>query len=97
MDDDNVVNDRPQAPEAPEPVEPEPVEPDVPAVQGSPEPEKERTSLKEELREGAAKAFGIAVEVGSLLGGESGEIVSAEREIAEAEAEEFIDRIDGEG
>lgn len=53
--------------------------------------------LKEELREGAAKVFGLAVEVGSILGGTSGEIVSAEREVAEAEAEEFIDRIDGEG
>lgn len=53
--------------------------------------------LKEGLREGAAKVFGLAVEVGSILGGESGEIVSAEREVAEAGAEEFIDRIDGEG
>lgn len=56
----------------------------------------EKPSAKEEFREGAAKVFGLAVEVGSLLGGESGEIVSAERDVAEAEAEEFIDRIDGE-
>ena len=66
-----------------------------------PEPEDgeqgEDHSLKEGLREGAAKAFGLAVEVGSLLSGQSGEIVEAEREVAKAEAEEFIDRIDGEG
>lgn len=53
--------------------------------------------LKEELRGAAAKAWGIAVEVGSLLGGESGEIVDAERTVAEADAEGLLDRIDGEG
>ncbi len=62
----------------------------------TPESEQERP-LKEELREGAAKVFGLAVELGAILGGESGELVSAERDVAEAEAEEFIDRIDGEG
>jgi len=67
----------------------------------APEPEgdeqREDHSLKEGLREGAAKAFGLAVEVGSMLSGQSGEIVEAEREVAKAEAEELIDRIDGEG
>ena len=58
---------------------------------------EDKHSTKEGLREGAAKVFGLAVEVGSILGGSSGEIVSAEREVAEAEAEEFIDRVDGEG
>jgi len=62
----------------------------------TPEPAEESHSLKEGFREGAAKAFGLAVEVGSLLSGESGELVEAERELAAAEAEEFIDRIDGE-
>jgi hypothetical protein len=97
MDDDNALNDQSQVPGGSEPVTPEPTEPDAPIAEESPEHGEEKPSLKEELREGAAKVFGIAVEVGSLLGGESGEIVSAEREIAEAEAEEFIDRIDGEG
>jgi hypothetical protein len=59
--------------------------------------EHDEHSLKEGLREGAAKAWGLAVEVGSLLSGQSGDIVEAEREVAKAEAEEFIDRIDGEG
>lgn len=63
----------------------------------TPEPEDDKHSLKEGLREGAAKAFGYAVEVGSILGGSSGEIVEAEREVAAAEAEDLIDRIDGEG
>jgi len=63
----------------------------------TPEPEDEKSTIKDELREGAAKVFGLAVEVGSMLGGESGDLVSAERDVAEAEAEEFIDRIDGEG
>jgi len=68
----------------------------TPEAPATPETDEEKRSLKEGLREGAAKAFGLAVEVGSLLSGESGEIVEAEREIAAAEAEEFIDRIDGE-
>lgn len=69
-----------------------------PAETSAPEPQTaEDHGLKEDLRGAAAKAWGIAVEVGSILGGESGEIVDAERTIAEAEAEELIDRIDGEG
>ena len=43
------------------------------------------------------KAVGIAVELGSILGGQGGEIVGAERTVAEAETEELIDRVDGEG
>jgi hypothetical protein len=62
-----------------------------------PEPESEKHSLKEGLREGAAKAWGVAVEVGSILGGESGHIVEAEREVAAANAEDLLDRLDGEG
>ncbi len=70
--------------------------PEQPEAAQAPEAEEKRP-LKEGLREGAAKAFGLAVEVGSLLSGESGELVDAEREMASSEAEEFIDRIDGEG
>ena len=77
---DEINKDDEQTPETPE----------------TPETAEEKRSLKEGFREGAAKAFGLAVEVGSLLGGASGEIVEAEREVAAAEAEEFIDRIDGE-
>jgi hypothetical protein len=53
--------------------------------------------LKADVRGAVAKAVGMAVEAGSMLAGYSGEGVSADREIAEADAEEFIDRIDGEG
>jgi hypothetical protein len=63
----------------------------------SPELGDEKPTLKENLRGGAAKVFGVAVEVGSLLGGESGQIVEAERELAEANAEDLIDKLDGEG
>lgn len=63
----------------------------------SAEEEGDERTLKENLREGAAKAVGFAVEVGSMLSGQGGEIVNAERTVAEAETEEFIDRIDGEG
>lgn len=63
----------------------------------APEPAAEKPTLKENLREGAAKVFGVAVEVGSLLGGESGQIVEAERELAEANAEDLLDKLDGEG
>jgi len=48
------------------------------------------------VREAVAKAVGIAVEAGSMLAGQSGELVSAEGAMAEADTEEFIDRIDGE-
>jgi len=81
MTDDNTVNDNN----------------DETADETSPSGPEDKHATKEGLREGAAKVFGLAVEVGSILGGSSGEIVSAEREVAEAEAEEFIDRVDGEG
>jgi hypothetical protein len=71
--------------------------PEEEQIPQAPEPAEEKPSLKEGLREGAAKAFGLAVEVGSMLSGESGELVDAERDMASAEAEELIDRIDGEG
>ncbi len=58
---------------------------------------EDKHTLKEGIRESAAKVWGVAVEVGSLLGGESGKIVDAERELAEANAEDLLDRLDGEG
>ena len=57
---------------------------------------EERHGFKQTARETVGWAVGKAVEVGSVLGGQGGEIVSAEREIAEAETEELIDRVDGE-
>ncbi len=54
-------------------------------------------TLKEDVRDAVAKAVGIAVEAGSMLAGHSGEMVSAEGKIAEADTEKFIDRVDGEG
>ena len=53
--------------------------------------------LKADVRGAVAKAVGMAVEAGSMLAGYSGEGVSADREVAEADAEQFIDRLDGEG
>ena len=53
-------------------------------------------SLKSDVRGAVAKAVGMAVEAGSMLAGYSGAGVSADREIAENDAEQFIDRIDGE-
>jgi len=64
---------------------------------GQDEPAEDKHSFKEDLRDGVAKVVGIAVEAGSMLSGHSGEMVSAEREVAEADAEKFLDRIDGEG
>jgi hypothetical protein len=57
---------------------------------------EEKHSLKEELRGAVAKAVGIAAEAGSMLSGHSGEMVSAEGKVAEADTEKFIDSIDGE-
>jgi hypothetical protein len=59
------------------------------------EAEHEHT-LKEEVRSAVAKAIGIATEAGSMLSGHSGEMVSAEGAVAEADTEKFIDSIDGE-
>jgi hypothetical protein len=53
--------------------------------------------LKRDVRDAVAKVVGIAVEAGSMLAGYSGEGVSAEGKVAEADAEQLIDRIDGEG
>ena len=57
----------------------------------------DKPTLKEEVRGAVAKAVGIAVEAGSMLSGYSGEGVSAEGKVAEADTEKLIDQIDGEG
>ena len=57
-------------------------------------PEDEHT-LKQDVRDAVAKAVGIAFEAGSMLSGHSGEMVSAEGKVAEADTENFIDRLDG--
>ena len=51
--------------------------------------------LKQDIRSGVAKVVGYTVEVASILGQQGGPAVEAERDIAEANTEEFIDRIDG--
>lgn len=59
--------------------------------------DEDKHSLKEDLRDAVAKAVGIAVEAGSMLSGHSGEMVSAEGKVAEADTEKLIDRVDGDG
>jgi hypothetical protein len=61
-----------------------------------PEPRHDERDLKGGVREAISKAVGIAIEAGSMLAGNSGELVSAEGRIAEADTERLIDRIDGE-
>ena len=56
----------------------------------------QKHGLKQDLREGVAKVVGYTVEVASILGQQGGPAVEAERDIAEANTEQFIDRIDGE-
>ena len=58
---------------------------------------EDKHRLKHDLRGAVGKVVGIAVETGSMLSGNSGEMVSAESDVAEADAEKLIDRIDGEG
>jgi hypothetical protein len=60
-------------------------------------PGEGKHNLKQDVREAVAKAVGIAVEAGSMLSGHSGEMVSAEGKVAEADTEKFIDKVDGEG
>jgi len=66
----------------------------------TPAPEQEpaeKHPIKHEIREAVAKVVGVAVEAGSMLSGNSGEIVTAERAVAEADTEKLLDSIDGEG
>ncbi len=66
----------------------------TPAPEQQPE---DKHSVKEDLRGAVAKVVGIAVEAGSMLSGNAGELVSAEGAVAEADTEKLLDRIDGEG
>lgn len=73
--------------------------PEEPAADEQPregEPAAEKHTLKDSLREAVGEVVGIAVEVGSMISGESGELVTAEREVAEQKTEDFIDSLDGE-
>ncbi len=66
----------------------------------TPVPEHEpqdKHSVKGDFRGAVAKVVGIAVEAGSMLSGNAGELVSAEGAVAEADTEKLLDRIDGEG
>ena len=83
-DGSNDTTDEATAPQAPaaEPTAPE-------------SGEESKHGLKQDLREGVAKVVGYTVEVASILGQQGGPAVEAEREVAEANTEQFIDRIDG--
>lgn len=76
-------------PETPE----QPTEPTEP-TEGTPEA---KHGFKEDVRDAIGKVVGIAVETGSMLSGNAGEVVSAEGALAEKDTEELLDRIDGEG
>jgi len=58
---------------------------------------EDKHGLKHGVRDAIGKVVGIAVETGSMLSGNSGDLVSAEGAVAEADTEKLIDRIDGEG
>ena len=60
-------------------------------------PGEDKHAIKHGFRDAVGKVVGIAVETGSMLSGNSGDLVSAEGAVAEADAEKFIDSIDGEG
>ena len=58
---------------------------------------KGKKTLKREVREAVGEAVGEAVKIGDILGGTTGPLVEAQGEVAEADVEEFIDRLDGKG
>ncbi len=66
------------------------------AAPETPTPDEDHRT-KHTFREGVARAVGYTVEVASILGQQGGDAVKAERDVAEADTEGFIDRIDGEG
>jgi hypothetical protein len=70
--------------------------PETPEAEQPTGEEGEEHTFKESARGAVAKVVGVAVELGSILGGEGGTIVEAQRDVAEADTEELIDRIDGE-
>jgi hypothetical protein len=82
---DDISPDAPQ--EAPEDSAPD---------ASSPDKLNDKHRLKHELRGAIGKVVGIAVETGSMLSGNAGDLVSAESAVAEADTEKLIDRIDGE-
>jgi hypothetical protein len=67
------------------------------AAPGDAAPAEDKHAVKHGFRDAVGKVVGIAVETGSMLSGNSGDLVSAEGAVAEADAEKFIDSIDGEG
>jgi hypothetical protein len=75
------------------------ISPDAPQVPQSTPSEKpeDKHSRKHEFRDAVGKVVGIAVETGSMLSGNAGDLVSAEGAVAEADTERLLDRIDGEG
>jgi hypothetical protein len=81
-----------------QPISEQPSDAEKPDITGAEQPagETDEHTFKESAREAVAKAVGVAVELGSILGGEGGKIVEAQRDVAEADAEDLIDRIDGE-
>ena len=81
---DDVTPDTPETP----------AEAEEAPTSGAPE---HKHGFKTELRDVVGKVVGIAVETGSMLSGNAGEMVSAEGAVAEKDTEEFLDRIDGEG
>ena len=81
------MTDETTLPEEPTPAE-EP-EKDAPAA--------DEHTFKDSFREAVGGVVGFAVEVGSIISGESGDLVNAEREVAEQRTEDLIDRLDGEG
>jgi hypothetical protein len=70
---------------------------DTEAAPEQPEAPEAKHGLKHDVRDAIGKVVGIAVETGSMLSGNSGELVSAEGAVAEADTEKLIDRIDGDG
>jgi hypothetical protein len=84
---------------------PDDITPDAPqdAIEGATpdttpsEKPEDKHRFKHEFRDAVGKVVGIAVETGSMLSGNAGDLVSAEGAVAEADAEKLLDRIDGEG
>lgn len=87
----DVPEPGPDEPELIEGVTGEPPAPEKPEAEGP-----EESEARHGFRETVGKAVGWAVELGSVLGGQGGDIVGAERDVAEGETEELIDRVDGE-
>lgn len=92
MSDEQHTGDTAEEPSNPENTEEPSAAPEGEAPeQEAGRPGHEGHSLGKEVAEGVAKVWGYTVEASSIFAGQGGGVVDAERQMAEKEAEDFLE------